>query len=126
MLPRSLPRKIAMEWPQVDLEYFSHDQCAYFRRIRLRNFLLEHEGYRRQQWFRLKYSRRKDHLWFEQSRSVKSEEEIRSMQLQSDLHLHEYLRKYLTGCEFEGDKLRRMVLGLGVLCERETHFEETR
>ena len=46
--------------------------------------------------------------------------------MQSDLQLVDYLKKYLAGSELEGEKLRQMIVSLEVICERVTHYEETR
>lgn len=100
------------------IECFSNDENNYLKRIKLRNLLIEHEEFRHSSWYKLKYSRKKDHVWFEQSRSIKSEEEIKTLKLQNDLQLHDYLKKYLDRTTFPPEKQNKWRMYLLLICER--------
>lgn len=61
----------------------------------LKNLLIEQEEFRHKSWYKLKYSRKKDHVWFQQSKTIKSSEEIKTLKMMNDIQLHDYLKKYL-------------------------------
>ena len=63
---------------------------------------------------------------FGQSKSIKSEEEIRTVKMQIDIYLSRYLRNFLEGVEVSGGEYAAMVRCLLLICEREVHYEETK
>ena len=48
------------------------------------------------------------------------------MKMQIDFQLHDYLVKFLNRVEAKGQEYREIAISLIVVCERETHYEETR
>ena len=77
-------------------------------------------------WYKYKYSRKKDHPWFEHSKTIHSEEEIRTSKMQIDLQLHDYLKNFLKNKTVNSQEYTRMAMSLVMLCEREAHYEETK
>ena len=69
-------------------------------------------------WYKYKYSRKKDHPWFEHSKTINSEEEIKTTKMQIDIQLHDYLRKFLKSKEISAQEYPKMAMSLILICER--------
>jgi hypothetical protein len=53
-----------MDLPAIQLEFLTKEEDSHLRRLRLRNIQLEHERFRYQRWYKFKYSRGKNHIWY--------------------------------------------------------------
>jgi hypothetical protein len=116
-----------MELPSVPLSFLTREEDAHLRRLRVRNVQLQHEKYRHNRWYKLKYSRSKNHIWYSATRSILSAEEIQTASTQLDLQLLDYLKKFLKRWEDRGSRdFHQAAQALMLIFSREAHFEDTK
>lgn len=99
------------------------NQEAHLKKVRLRNIQIAHEEFRHNRWYKLKYSRSKNHLWVSYSKGISSAEEIKTSKALLDMQLIDYLKQLLKQLkEKESADYEQAMRSLMLIVERETHF----
>lgn len=64
VLPRSLPRKILLEFNEQKVGYLTDEENKRLQNIYARRLRIRHEIFRNRRWFKYRYSRQEDNPLF--------------------------------------------------------------
>lgn len=73
VMPRSLPRKIALDPPYIPIDFLLPEENVLISKLLLRIRILRHEQFRHDEWYQYKYSRGKDNINYAKSATIQTQ-----------------------------------------------------